>query len=52
MVLSAQLSPEQPARRERLQRLLQELTIDIVVAPDAAKNEIVEIVIAPAAAFD
>ena len=52
MMLSAQYSHEQTILDERVQQLLQELTIDIVVAPDAAKNEIVEIVIAPAAAFD
>ena len=44
MVLSAQLSPEQIALRERLQRLLQELNIDSVVAPDAVKHDVIEIV--------
>ena len=44
MVLSAQLSPEQTARREHLQRLLQELNIDSVGAPDAVKHDVIEIV--------
>ena len=44
MVLSAQLSAEQTAQRERLQGLLQELTIDSVVAPDAVKHDVIEIV--------
>ena len=44
IVLSGQLSPEKTARRERMQRLRQELTIDSVVAPDAVKHDVIEIV--------
>ena len=44
MLLSAQLSPQQTARRERLQRLLNELNINSVVAPDAVKQDVIAIV--------
>ena len=46
-MLSAQRSTEQIARRERLQRLLQELNIDSVVATDAVKQDAIAIVTRP-----
>ena len=44
MLLSAQPSAEEIGRRERFQRLLQELNLDSVAASDAVKREVFAIV--------
>ena len=43
MLLTAQHSPEQITGRERLLRLREELNIDILVGPDAGKQNVIEI---------